>query len=316
MTYITGLTATPYVWVALSDGSSPVRLGPASSALISPDGAQVAAVSIDKGLAGKPSTLTLYPTTGGLPTQVTKNAQFMQLLGWSPDSKLILFTVGAQLDVVDVSNPQMRMIATGSIYGASFAPGRSEQIVYARSAPNKTAVNLYIADATGSATREITHNGLSELPLWGANGIVYSHETPRPKNPYPALQLWMIKANGSNAHQLTGLAVPSNLLGLTPVPGGFSANGKHLLANYVGPPGSNHTEAFTVDLSGRKPVIHDLTGQSDGTIGNAMSADGRTILVTKGTTDNLSALSIETVPWGGGKPTTVISQGAYASWNY
>ena len=313
MTYITGLTATPYVWVALADGSSPDRLGPAYSALISPDGTQVAAVSIDKGLPGKPSTLTLYPTTGGLPIQVAKNAQFMQLLGWSPDSKLILLTVGAQLDVVDVSNPQMHMIATGSIFGASFARGKSEQIVYARSAPNRTAVNLYVTDATGSSTREITHNGLSELPLWGVNGIVYSHETPRAKNPYPALQLWMIKPNGSDAHQLTNLAVPSTLQGLTPV--GFSANGKHLLANFVGPMGSNHTEAFTVDLSGRKPVIHDLTGQSDGNIGNAISSNGHTILVTKGTTDNLSALSIETVPWAGGKPTTVVSQGGYASWN-
>jgi Tol biopolymer transport system component len=315
MTYITGLTSTPYAWVSLLNGSSPVKLGPAVEARISPDGSQVAAVSIDKGQAGKPSTLTLYPTSGGVSVDVTKNAQFMQLLGWSPDSKLILLTVGAQLDVVDVANQTMRMIATGSIYGASFAPGKSEQIVYARSAPNKTAVNLYVTDATVSATREITHDGLSELPLWGPHGIAYSHEKPRAKNPYPALQLWMINPDGSGARQLTSLPVPANLEGLTPVPGGFSANGKHLLANYVGPPGSNHTEAYTVDLSGRKPVIRDLTGDGDGNIGEAISASGLWILVTKGSTDNLSSLSIEAIPWSGAKPTTVIKQGAYASWN-
>jgi hypothetical protein len=315
MTYITGLASTPYVWFSFVNGGAPVRLGPGASARISPDGTQVAAVSIDKGQTGTPSTLTLYRTGGGLPVEIAKNAQFMQLLGWSPDSKLILLTVGAQLDVVDVGTQQMRMIATGSIYGASFATGKSDQIVYARSAPNKSAVNLYVTDATASTTREITHDGLSELPLWGPHGIVYSHEKPRGKNPYPALQLWMINANGTGARQLTNLAVPANLEGLTPVPGGFSANGKHLLANYVGPPGSNHTEAFTVDLSGPKPVIHDLTGQGDGNIGEAISAKGDWILVTKGSTDNLSSLSIETFPWTGGKPTTVIKQGAYASWN-
>ena len=313
MTYITGLTGQPYVWVALTDGGSAFRLGPALSALISPDGTQVAAVSIDKGQPGKPSTLSLYPTSGGLPMQVTKNVQLMQLLGWSPDSKLILITVGAQLDVVNVATQQMHTIATGAIYGASFAPGAGAQIVYARSAPNKTAVNLYVTDAAGSTTREITHDGLSELPLWGKRGIVYSHETPRGKNPYPSLQLWMIKPGGAGAHQLTSEKVPAQLEGLTPV--GFSSDGTHLLANFVGPPGSNHTEAFTVDLSGRKPAIRDLTGESDGNIGDAISGDGRSILVTKGTTDNLASLSIETIPWAGGKSTTVISQGAYASWN-
>jgi hypothetical protein len=318
MTYITGLAgpSPPYVWVALTDGGSAFKLGPAWSALISPDGTQVAAVSIDKSQTGKPSTLSLYPTpTGsGLPVQVTKNVQVMQLLGWSADSKLILITVGAQLDVVDAASQQLHTIATGSIYGASFAPGKGdEHIVYARSAPNKTAVNLYVTAATGRSTRAITHDGLSELPLWGAHGIVYSHETARPKNPYPSLQLWLVKPDGSGARQLTSLQVPSTLEGLTPV--GFSANGKHLLANFVGPTGSNHTEAYTVDLGGRRPVIHDLTGQNDGNIGDGISSDGRTILVTKGTTADFASLSIETIPWSGGKPTTVISQGAYASWD-
>jgi len=64
--------------------------------------------------------------------------------------------------------------------------------------------------------------------------------------------------------------------GLTPI--AFSANGKHLLANFVGPQGSNHAEAFAVDLSGRKPAWRDLTGQGNGYIGDAISSDGKTIL--------------------------------------
>ena len=101
--------------------------------------------------------------------------------------------------------------------------------------------------------------------------------------------------------------------GLTPI--AFSANGKHLLANFVGQDPQDHTEAYTVDLTGSKPLWRDLTGQGNGNIGDAISADGKTILLTKGMTANLGPLSIETVPWSGGKPTTIVPQGAYASWN-
>jgi hypothetical protein len=71
-----------------------------------------------------------------------------------------------------------------------------------------------------------------------------------------------------------------------------------------------------VDLSGPKAAApRNLTGQSNGSIGDAISADGKTILLTKGIADNLAPLSIETIPWAGGKPTPVVAQGAYASWD-
>ena len=161
MTYITGLDKpVPQVWVSGIDGSAAVDLGPASSALISPSGLDVAAISIQKGATSRTSTLSLYTTSGGMP-------------------------------------------AARVIDGASFAPGSSDQVVYARAAVNTTRVNIYTASATGAGTRALTHDGLSEYPLWGPHGIVYSHETPRPKNPYPALQLWFMSATGSGAHELT-----------------------------------------------------------------------------------------------------------------
>ena len=317
MTYIKGLvTNSPQVWVAGVDGSSPVPLGPASSALLSPDGSSVAAVSIAKAQAVKKSTLSLYSTTGAAPSTVSSSVQFMQLLGWSADSKLILITVGAspaQLDVITVATNQVRTIATGVIDGASFSPNSSDQVAYARAAPSTTHVDLFVTSATGTNTRQLTKDGRSEYPLWGPNGIVYSHEYIRPKDPYPELQLWFIKANGAGARQLTHTPVGPQLEGLTPI--AFSANGKHLLANFVGQDPQDHTEAYTIDLTGAKPLWRDLTGDGNGNIGDAISADGKTILLTKGMTANLGPLSIETIPWGGGKPTTIVAQGAYASWN-
>jgi Tol biopolymer transport system component len=317
MTYIKGLvTNAPQVWVSGVDGGSPMALGPASSALLSPDGSQVAAVSIAKAQAVKKSTLSLYATSGGASSIVSSSVQFMQLLAWSADSKLILVTVGAspaQLDVITVATKQIHTIATGVIDGASFAPGSSDQVAYARAAPSTTRVDLYVTSANGTSTRQLTRDGRSEYPLWGPSGIVFSHEYVRSKDPYPELQLWFIKPGGAGARQLTHIQVGPQLEGLTPI--AFSANGKHLLANFVGQDPQDHTEAYTVDLTGSKPLWRDLTGEGNGNIGDAISADGKTILLTKGMTANLGPLSIETIPWSGGKPTTIVPQGAYASWN-
>jgi hypothetical protein len=150
--------------------------------------------------------------------------------------------------------------------------------------------------------------------VWGPHGIAYSHETLRPKNPYPSLQLWFMSSAGSGAHQLTTTQVAKSVEGLTPI--AFSANGKHLLANLIGPQGSDQAEAYVVELGGTKPPLpRNLTSQPNGNIGDAISADGSTILVTKGVADNLGPLSVETIPWSGGKPTVVVAQGAYASWD-
>jgi hypothetical protein len=321
MTYITGLTtSTPQAYFALANGASPVVLGVAQSAMISPDGSDVAAVS--PGGASKQWTLKLYPTPTFVSNVVARlsisSSQIIQLLGWSADSKLILVAVGTtpaqQLNVIVAATGKSRTVSTGVIDGASFAPGSSDEIVYARSAPKQTGVNVYTTSATGSGTRQLTHDSRSEDPLWGKLGIVFSRETPRAKNPYPSLQLWFIKPDGTAARRLTNVPVPSTLEGLEPV--AFSSDGAHLLANFVGPSGTfTDTEAYTLNILSPGKSLRDLTGQKNGSIGDAISADGQTILVTKVTAQNLASVSIETVPWSSGKPTTIVTQGGFASWN-
>ena len=318
MTYIAGLPTSPSVWVAdAGDGSSARYLGQASSAQISPDGGEVAAVSIEK--STNAWTLSLYSTVAATApsTIIPKRPQPMNLLAWSPDSRLILVTVGtspAQLMIVDTTTGQSRAIATGVIYGASFAPGPSDSVVYARAMLNRTAVNIYTTSSAGTDTHQLTSDGHSEDPLWGPGGIIFSRATARPKNAYPELQLWEMNADGSGAHQLPSVHVTSNLEGLIAV--GSSLNGQHLLANLVGPTGSNTAEPYVIGLSGHKPQWRDLTGQGSGYIGDAISANGNRILVTKGTAKDLKALSVVIFPWGpGGKPTTIVKQGGYASWN-
>ncbi len=70
-----------------------------------------------------------------------------------------------------------------------------------------------------------------------------------------------------------------------------------------------------VDLASPKTAPRDLTGEASGTVGDAISAKGDLILLTKGTLQNPTASSVEAVKWSGGKPTVLAEHGAYASWD-
>jgi hypothetical protein len=313
LTYIVGLgTSKQQVVVAKLDGSSPRTLGPATSALLSPDGSMVAAIYTTSS-----STLSVYPSAGGSDRVLARNQPFMQLLAWSPDSKLLLVAVGTaprgQLMVFNAATRKTTTIATGVFKGASFAPGQSDDVVYAlASDSNGSDFNLFVTMPNGTATRQLTHDNHSQFPVWGHSGIVFSRLTPAAKGS-PTLQLWFIKPNGSGLAELTNMTVPAKSTGLTPI--AFSADGKHLLANLVGP-NLNWHEAYLLDLGNSKSAPRDLTGQNNGTTtGDAISTNGKLILATKGSSSNLASLSIDEFKWSGGKPTVIAKNGAYASWN-
>jgi hypothetical protein len=321
LTYIVGYgTSSQVVVVANVDGSAPLTLGKASAAMLSPDGTEVAALD-----TATTSTLSLYPSAGGVPRTLFSTHSLMQILGWSPDSKLLLLAVGAtrsQLLVLDVGTTiAPTTIATGILKGASFQPGSSNSIVYSLGGQSDKGFNLFVTTPDGTPTRQLTHDGRSEFPLWGPHGIVYSHATSPPHGSAQTkgataapLQLWQIRPNGGAPRQLTNMTMPhANDIGLTPI--GFSGDGRHLLANLVGP---NWYEAYVLDLGQSKPKLRqprDLTGSDGGTIGDAISGDGSLILATKGSVADQAALSIEEIRWAGGKPTVIAKNGAYASWN-
>jgi hypothetical protein len=290
------------------DGNSPKPLGLATSALLSPDGTQVAAIYTTSS-----STLSVYPSGGGTATVLAKNQPFMQLLAWSQDSKLLLVAVGTthvELMVFNALDGTSTKIATGVFKGASFEPGSSDSIVYALA--NNNGFNLFVATPDGTPLRQLTHDNRSEFPVWGRNGIVFSRVTPGAKGT-SALQLWFIKPGGAGLRQLTSISVHSKYTGLTPI--ALSANGEHVLANLVGP-SLNWHEAYVLDLSKPRSAPRDLTGQNNGsTTGDAISSNGTLILATKGNSSNQAALSIEEIPWNGGKPDVVAKTSAYASWN-
>jgi hypothetical protein len=310
-------SANPSVAIASVGGNDVRILGHGSMALIAPNGSSVAVISTSATSGGSSSTLWLYPSRGGPARKLYHSSEFIDLFGWSADSRLLLADLsGASNGVgpllsIDAKSGATHTIAKGVISGASFSEQGSDDVVYslAQSQLTSAAVNIYTSSWTGGDVNEIVTGGHSTNPLWGPKGIVFVRQSSRGAAAEPLNQLWFIESNGAGARQLTHMSLSPLVDGLVPV--AFSANGSHLLADFQG---TDTSAAWVVDLSGAKAVVRDLNGIADGNVAAGISRSGQTVLIDSGFEG--SPQSIETIPWGGGKPTVLAKHGAFASWNY
>ncbi len=308
-------TLHPSVEIAGVDGSRPRRLGAGMTALVSPSGSSVAVVASVGPQSNSSSQLLLYSQHAGPARKLLREHGYLELIGWSRDSKLVLaFASGGDetgpLMIVNVANGRSTVLARGLVEGASFAPHDSYDVVYglAKSLRVGSQVNLFVKLASGGPSVQITHDGASSDPIWGPRSIVFVRARSRGSQEAPINQLWSISPNGSGARQLTHMSVGPLVEGL--VPTAISADGRHLLADFEG---TDTSAAWTVDLSQPSVSPRPLNGIRDGNIADAISRDGTAVLLTNGFEGN--ATSVEAVPWGGGRPTVLAGHGADASWN-
>ena len=188
LAYVTGTaTTTPEVWVAnLRDGSRR-RVGAGQAPLLSPEGSVLAASA--PGQTGP--ALTLY-TVGGTVIRRFYDAalQTAVALAWSPDSRYLAVALtgrdpgsaaGSGLSVIDTRTLRTSIVARGQLYGASFAPDGSDRIAYAvASSPALDApVDIHVAAPYGLTAQQLTYDGRSLYPVWGASAIAYDHERLR-----------------------------------------------------------------------------------------------------------------------------------------
>ena len=291
----------------------PHVVGTGQEPSVAPDGLLVSGSAL--GSVGP--ALTLYATATKRSYSFFNDRVSVTPLAWSPDSRYLAVLlqmdhrqiISAGLAVIDTTTMTARTIATGDIRGASFAPSGPDRLVYgqARSEQIEDAVNLYTVNPDGSDRRQVTTDGGSVRPLWTARGIVYDRETRLGVGLAPAYQLWLL--HGAHSTQLTHLTAPARVAGLIPV--AASANGNRLIAEYEGP------GAFTpsaVQLSPRR--VDALATAGTDTQGAGISPDGRTVLIVRGPVGNsiFGKRFVETVPFGGGRPTR-IAAGNDAAWN-
>lgn len=314
--YVTGASASaPEVLIAASDGSHARRLGSGTDPLLAPNGAAVAAAST----SSRGPALTIYSSSGSVTRRffdiadATAHAQ-----AWSPDSRYLAVMLSSTdpasdaasgLAVIDAKSGTARVIAHGPIYGASFAPGGSDKLVYASAASNavRARVNLYVAAADGAGKVQMTHDGRSLNPVWGRRAIAFDHERLR-RDAAPAYQVWLMSPGGT-LRQLTGLPVAPLMQGLVPL--SFSQDGTRLLAEYEG---LDTSQAWTITLSGGLAVRLEVGGH--GVSGAAISQSGATVLIDQGGFLNPpNAGKVASLPFSGGAPKLLITSGSDPSWN-
>ena len=304
----------PSVWVTYN-GSDNQRLGPGTDPLMSSSPQWVAASLIaDSGPA-----LAIYHE-GAAPLEylnvATANAT---PLAWSRDLRYLAVSLqsnsltsasyGSGLVVIDLGLHTLTRIARGEIYGASFAPNGSDELVYAR-APSQllsAPVNLYMSKPDGSDRRELTHDGRSLNPVWGHRGIAYDRERLR-SGEEPAYEIWLRSASGPGIRRLTNIPVSPLDSGLVPL--AFSTDGKRLLAEFGG---EDTSEAWTVVVpSGR---ARRVTVRGRAVVGAGISGNGTSLLVDEGGLDEPASRGrVATVPFFGGRSKVLVAHGSQASW--
>lgn len=312
--------APPTVWTMRTDGSQKTKLGVGFSPLIAPSGRQVAASLFGTGEHETGPALTIYSTTGAAPLQYLNLAgESATPLAWSPDGRYLAIDVQSTaikntarlsgLAIVDLQTGALKVIAHGQLYGASFAPNGSDEVVFGLSASQSLGarVNVLQSKADGSGMVPLTRDGRSLFPVWGPGAIAYDRERLR-RNDAPIYQIWL-RSNNGRTRRLTNVRVRSLVSGLVPL--AFSSDGTRLLTQFEG---QDTSEAWTVRVpSGRARGLR-VGGHS--VQAAALSADGRTVLINGGGfLGPASEGRVATVPFAGGRQTLLAAHGSQASWN-
>lgn len=299
------------------------------SGLPSPNGAYYARTSVSS--AGNTYT-RLYSRSGKELMSYTdpsgSSAITATPLAWSRDSRYLAVSASTSstdvdnLAIIDTRTMTAKTIVNGHVGSASFAPAGvgepADELVFDEYSGTSTtdSVNLYEMAATGGAVKQLTTNGQSAEPVWGRRGIFFDRvQLGTSAEPMP---VYLSLLSGGKARQLTHAKIGTGAVGLVPI--AVSANGNRLIANFVSEAGMYVT---AVQLSPFRiktvlPAKAVLTGfkTTAGGIGEAISRDGKKLLVWVWSGKKVDVGDMEWLPFGGGTPHKLTNGNSVASWNF
>jgi len=307
----------PVVFAAADDGSSPHRVGSGSNPRVSPDGETIA---YQQEGPGHSQDLMLVPAEGGASRLVLAGLQDSFHLAFSPDSKTMAALRGPELGkrklvLIDVaSGTTLRTVASGYFSGVSFSPDGTE-LVYAKAGSEKfpPRSDVHTVPVAGGKSVQLTKDHVSQSPLWGPAGkIVFVKQLGAEQRRYgPKNELFLMNPNGTGQKRLTNTRVDPLLLGLVPTE--WSANGRKLLAEFVGQD-TSYAVAVNPQTGAQRPL--DKMGDGEqGFVGTALSSDGTTVLGFTGGFEPGPTHRVATIPYGGGKVKTLVRNGFEPDWS-
>jgi WD40 repeat protein len=293
------------VWVARDDGTQPRKIGPGHSPKVSPDGRWVAWVKI-----GSPDQLMMRLADRSRKARVVARSTAVGEIEFSPDSKLLGFVVSRRLFVYDIREREEVKAASGSLRGFSFSPD-SGSVVFGtagRSDAVDAPSDLYSYALEDEVRTRITRDRKSLNPLWGPTGILHDRMRAR-SGDAPTYNVFSVHPDGGSLRRITSLRIPSLMSGLVPLE--VSANGRRLLANFIG---QDTQVAFRVNTqTGRAKALDD--DFENGLVGFGLSADGQTVLGHTGGPDPNARHDVVTIPYGGGDPEILVRRAGFPDWS-
>ncbi|HYQ78462.1 MAG TPA: hypothetical protein VEP91_05045 [Solirubrobacterales bacterium] len=309
------------VYVANDDGSGARKVETGHNPRVAPDGLSVAYLHEGPKFAQE---LKLAPVTGGPGKTLMKNVREASYVTWSPDSKTIAALRGPELGkrklvLIDVATGRQSVVATGFFSGFSFSPdGREIAFAVAQKEkfPPRSDVFHFPVPVPGGISlllppMPLTKDHNSSQPLWGPQKIVFVKAVGGKQRRYGGKnELFLMNPDGKGVKRLTHTKVDPLLQGLFPTE--WSADGSRLLTEFQG---QDVSYAVTVNpkTGAQRPVAG--TGET-GFVGTDLSSDGKLVLGFNGGFDpGLKNHKVQTVPYGGGKPKTLVKEAFEPSWN-
>jgi Tol biopolymer transport system component len=309
------------VFVANDDGSGVRKVETGHNPHVAPNGLSVA--YLHEG-AKNAQELKIAPATGGPGKTLMTNLREAFYVAWSPDSKTIAALRGPELGkrklvLIDVATGLQSIVAQGFFSGFSFSPDGTE-IAYAvaksEKYPPRSDVFRFpvpipgVVNVRAPEPVRLTSDHRSSQPLWGPQKIVFVKTLGKNRRYGPKNELFLMNPQGKQVKRLTHTKVPPLLQGLFPTD--WSANGNRLLTEFQGQD-TSYAVVVNPKTGAQRPVAG--TGET-GFVGTDLSADGSLVLGFNGGFDpGLRNHKVQTVPYGGGKPKTLVKEAFEPSWS-
>jgi Tol biopolymer transport system component len=310
------------VYVANDNGSGAKEVDKGHNPRVSPDGLWVAYLHEGPKSAQE---LKVAPATGGPGKTLMANFREAFYLTWSPDSKTIAALRGPELGkrnlvVIDVASGKQSVIATDYFSGFSFSPDSTEiaySVAKSEKFPPRSDVFRFsvpipgVVNVRAPEPVRLTKDHRSSQPLWGPERIVFVKTLEEKKRQYGGKnELFLMSPQGKGVKRLTHTKVPELLQGLFPTD--WSANGSHLLAEFEGQD-TSYAVVVNPKTGAQRPVA---AADESGFVGTDLSADGNLVLGFNGGFDpGLKNRKVQTVPYAGGKPKTLVKEAFEPSWS-
>jgi hypothetical protein len=224
----------------------------------------------------------------------------------------------AELDVLDRVAGSVKTVSRNPCHrGTSAIPSSGSvrnlrPVITASFSPSGRSIvfgcggELYIYNLSAQTVRPLVHAAGSTV--WGPSWIAFSRTDGRAPRVDPAAgDIWLVRANGTGAHELTSAAGEGRIAALSPF--GWSGDGAKLIATRdMSDDDSPDADVWIVDA--RTGAAHPLPQGFFFPTG--LSRDGNLIL---GTSCDFSVGVVKTLLVTGGAPRSLLTGPCGANWN-